>query len=89
VANTVQAVKVAAMAGLVQFLSYVNLVVNYRAVAHEQYVAAMLTDALAVWFAYTIIKRVQHSDSRLTLVGMIVGGSLAAWVGIYLTRTWG
>jgi hypothetical protein len=76
------------MAG-VQFLAYLNLTVNYRAIALDQPLFAMLTDGLAVLLGVTIIRRVSRTDSSLELAGMVVGGSLAAYVGIALTRAWG
>lgn len=76
---------------LVQFISYFNLVINYRAVAHGQIVAAMITDGLAVVITIFIVKRLSGAKTPWTTeqTGMVIGGSLAAWAGITLTRAWG
>lgn len=75
-------------AGL-QFVSYLNLTINFRAIAHKQYAFAILTDGAASLLAYTIVRRVAGDKSRWGLIGMTLGGMCAATVGIYLTRAWG
>lgn len=77
------------MFAALQFVSYLNLTINFRAIAHEQYVFACLSDGVACILGYTIVKRVSGDKSRWGVVGMTVGGMGAAVVGIYLTRTWG
>lgn len=74
---------------VLQFLSYLNLTINYRAIAHEQYAFAMVSDGIACLFSYTIVKRIQRNESRAGVVGMTLGGMCAAVVGMWLTRTWG
>lgn len=74
---------------VVQFVSYLNLTLNYRAIAESRAAYAMATDALAVLLAYIIIRKVSRDEhSYWTLAGMVAGGSLAAWVGISLTEHW-
>jgi len=74
----------------VQFTQYVVLTINYRAIAHEQYLWAGGTAALASLLGYTIVRRiVKDEDTRYNVVaGLITGGALADMVGIYLTRMW-
>lgn len=74
---------------LAQFISYTNLVVNIRAIAHQEYVFATITDGLASLIGYFIVKRVAKNDSPWAPWGMAVGGMLASVVGIYITRMWG
>lgn len=76
---------------VVQFTSYFNLVINYRAVAHNQILFAMITDGLAVVITIFIVKRLAGAKEPWTAeqTGMVIGGSLAAWAGITLTRAWG
>jgi len=82
-------VKNFAIGFVVQFVSYLNLTLNYRAIAESQKGYAMVTDAVAVLLAYIIIRRVSRDEhSYWTLVGMMAGGSLAAWFGITLTEHW-
>lgn len=73
----------------VQFTYYMILTVNFRAIAHQQYVAVAFTEAGAVLSAYIIVRKIAKNDNPLTVVGMIVGGVLAGLLGTYLTRTWG
>lgn len=75
--------------GALQFISYLNLTINFRAIAHEQYAFAVVTDGVACFLSYTVVKRIAGDKSRWGLVGLILGGSFAALVGIWLTRTWG
>ncbi len=73
---------------LVQFVSYANLTVNYRAISAGFIPVAMVTDACAVALSYYIVRHITRTDSRVTLAGMMVGGSLAAAAGIWLTQAW-
>lgn len=73
----------------VQFLSYLNLTLNFRAIAHEQYLWVAGTDALAVGISYFIIRKVSKAEDGWGLVGMMIGGSMAGVLGIWLTRNWG
>lgn len=73
----------------IQFLSYFNITLNLRGVAHEQYLWIMLTDALQVCISYTIIKHVAGAKGRWTLIGMSIGGALAGVAGTWVTRSWG
>ena len=74
---------------LVQFVSYLNLTFNFRAIAHEQYAWVCFTDGLAVVIGYFIIRRVAKAESNWGLMGMTIGGSAAGVAGIWLTRSWG
>ncbi len=73
----------------VQFVSYLNLTFNFRAVAHEQYAVIALSDGAAVAIGYFIIRRIIKSEDGWGLGGMVVGGAAAGVVGTYLTRGWG
>ena len=78
-----------ALMAAVQFVSYANLTINYRAIAAGLVPAAMVTDALASAISFFIIRRVaRDGDGHAALLGMMAGGSLAAWFGIWLTRAW-
>jgi hypothetical protein len=81
-------VKDFAMFAALQFIHYLNLTINFRAIAHEQYVAACLSDGFACVLSYTIVKRISGDKSRLGVIGMTVGGMGAAVLGIWLTREW-
>lgn len=74
----------------VQFISYLNLTVNYRAISKGMILAAMMTDAFAVLISVVIVKRITGTKEPWTIyeTGMVIGGSLAAAAGIGLTRAW-
>jgi hypothetical protein len=74
---------------LVQFVSYTNLTINFRAIAHEQYLMAGGTASLAAILSYTIVRRIVKDDTRFGIAGLVVGAFAADIVGIYLTRYWG
>lgn len=77
------------LAFVLQFISYVNLTVNFRAIAGEQYLYAGTTAALAALLAYTIVRiAVAETKGHYALFGMMAGGFCADIVGIYLTRHW-
>ena len=73
----------------VQFTQYLVLTVNFRAIAHNQIYVAMVSDALAVALSFFIVKKIVRTESRWTLAGMMIGGALAAAVGMTLTEAWG
>ena len=72
----------------VQYCSYVNLTVNFRAISKEQYTFALFTAMLATFMSYTIIRRVIKDETWATVAGMAVGGGLGDLTGIYITRHW-
>lgn len=75
-------------AALVQFLAYLNLTVNFRAIALNRKWFAAFTDGFATVFTFFIIKAVTGNDTYWTLAGMVLGGMCAAFVGIRLTERW-
>lgn len=71
-----------------QFVQYVVLTINFRAIAHAQYGAAGITASVAAFMSYTIVRLVAKDESRWGLAGMMAGGAVADMVGIWLTRAW-
>lgn len=78
---------------LVQFISYLNLTVNFRAISHGQWKFAVVTDGLAVAISIFVVQRVSNPEKEIRWgwqeSGMVIGGSCAAIVGMYITRAWG
>lgn len=74
---------------VVQFIAYANLTINFRAIAAGLTGVAMITDALAVLVTFFIVRRVAQSEGYDELAGMVLGGTLAAWFGIWITQSWG
>ena len=77
-----------ALGAAIQFVSYCNLVVNIRSIAHARLGWAIATDVIASAVGYLIIRRVSQHESPWTMLGMMVGGGVASWVGIWLTSHW-
>ena len=77
------------VSALVQYVSYIVLTVNFRAIASEQYLIAAGTAMLAAFLGYTIVRRLVKDETWATVVGMMVGGGLGDMSGIYITRHWG
>jgi hypothetical protein len=76
-----------ALMALVQFISYTNLTINIRAIASGNIPLAMVTDCLAAGIGYLIVRRIAKDDDSIsTLLGLMLGGSLAALVGITFTQ---
>lgn len=77
----------------VQFISYLNLTFNFRAIAHGQYGVIAVTDAAATAISVFIVKRLADPDKPVQWgwqeSGMVIGGSLAGVLGTWLTRSWG
>lgn len=74
---------------VVQFFNYLNLTLNFRAIAHKKYRWAVGTDALASCFTFFVIAKVAHEGTYEALGGMVLGGALASACGIYMTEHWG
>lgn len=72
----------------VQCLSYTNLVVNIRAIGVENVPMAVLTDMLASAIGFFVIRRVANDGTYAALFGMMFGGGVASWLGIYITAHW-
>lgn len=73
---------------VIQFVSYLNLTINFRAIAHEQYVVAFFTALFAGLLAYAIVRMISHDDRHRILPGLVIGGAFADVIGIWLTRSW-
>lgn len=71
-----------------QFCSYLVLTINFRAIAHGQYLMAGGSAAVAAVNSYIIVRRIVKNEEGWGLAGLILGGALADMSGIYLTRHW-
>lgn len=71
-----------------QFISYFNITVDMRAVNHEQYFVAMITNIVAPLIGWIMIKRVGESKDKWGMLAVVLGGVTAAWAGMWLTRYW-
>lgn len=71
-----------------QFVSYLNLTINIRAISTESYVGAIVTDGIACVVSWTIVKRIGKANTSIGVVGAAIGGMAASALGIWLTRHW-
>ena len=72
-----------------QALNFVLITVNYRAVAHEQYEWAILTDGVICLLGWSLLKRLTGADGWWARGGYVCGGMIGSAAGMYLTRVWG
>ncbi len=72
-----------------QGMNFILLVVNIRAVAHSQYLWAVLTDGLICAVSWTLLQHRLACDSMVAKAGFILGGMIGSLVGMWLTRIWG
>lgn len=73
-----------------QFVQYLNITVDYRAVAHSQYVMVTVTNLLAPCLSWLMVVYIRKETNNLWgMVAVALGGATSALLGIYLTRAWG
>jgi len=73
---------------LLQFMSYFNLTVDMRAVNHEQYLIAGITNIIAPVIGWIMVEKVSKAKNRWGLIAVALGGVTATWAGMWLTRVW-
>jgi hypothetical protein len=72
-----------------QFLSYLNVTLDMRAVAHQQYVVAAMTNAVAPLIAWVMVERIANAKRGwVGKVAVVLGGVTSTWFGMWLTRQW-
>lgn len=74
---------------LLQFVSYLNITIDYRAVAHREYAIAACTNMVAPVIAWVMVSRISHDKGKAGMVAVALGGAASTLLGIWLTRTWG
>ena len=61
-----------------QFVSYLNITINIRAIAHQEYAVAVVTDSIAPLIAWTMIKHIgAERHSGVGMAAVATGGGLA------------
>lgn len=71
-----------------QFVSYFNITVDMRAVNHEQYGIAAVTNIVAPLIGWVMVERVSRAKNRWGMLAVALGGVTSTWAGMYLTRYW-
>jgi hypothetical protein len=72
-----------------QLIDFILICINFRAVAHLQYVPAILTDTLMCAMGWSFFQIMKDDSSRGARAGFIVGGAVGSLIGMYVTRLWG
>lgn len=71
-----------------QFISYLNLVLNFRAIDTENTLLAILTDGLAGLMAWTLVKKIGSATTKVGILGLVTGGMAATYIAMLLTASW-
>ncbi len=75
---------------VLQSVLYLNLTIDYRAVAHQQYALAAVTNIIAPILSWVMVKRIGTAKNEtLGMVAVATAGALSTVLGMYLTRAWG
>lgn len=74
-----------------QFISYLNITIDYRAVAYKQYGVVAVCNVLAPMIAWVMVKKIGDDKDKgyWGMVAVALGGVTSALLGIWLTKTWG
>ena len=72
-----------------QFLSYMNLTLHMRAIAHEWFGVLTFTSLGAPLLAWLMVEHVSHDHSGWSgRAGVMAGGAAATLLGVWLTKGW-
>lgn len=73
-----------------QFISYLNITLDYRAIAHQQYAVAAITNIVAPLVAWVMVQKIgEAKNKKLGMLAVASAGALSALLGMWLTRAWG
>lgn len=70
----------------IQIVNYSLLCINYRAVAHANYLQSATTDFIIASLSFFVIKKIAHGDDTIhQWLGYALGGVVGSILGIYLS----
>ena len=69
-----------------QLCSYMLITMNYRAIAHGNYLWTASTDLLFAGFNFGLIKRIAKSETDAAWAGYTIGGVVGSMLGILITK---
>lgn len=74
-----------------QFVSYLNITIDYRAVAYKQYAVVAVCNVIAPLIAWVMVKKIGEKKNGhwAGMLAVALGGASASLLGIWLTNTWG
>lgn len=70
----------------VQFVLYLILTVNYRAVARGDYAQTFVTDLLLGTFSFLSIRQAMKAEHRVEKISYVLSGALGAMFALWITR---
>jgi hypothetical protein len=71
----------------VQIINYCLITINYRAIAHANYVMTGISDFIFASLNFFIIKKIAKSDDTIhQWLGYSLGGVVGALLGIYVSK---
>lgn len=71
-----------------QFVAFMLLVTNLRAIDELQYGAAAVTELAYLTVQWTILKRIVDTDEWQARLGYVLGGTTATLTSMWLTKGW-
>ena len=69
-----------------QFIQYLIVTVNMRAVAAGKYAWTAISDMIFATVGFLVIQRVAEAHSKVAWSGYVVGGVVGSQVGIWLSK---
>jgi hypothetical protein len=70
----------------IQILNYSLLCINYRAVAHANYIQSAVSDFVIASLSFFVIKKIANGeDTTHQWLGYALGGVVGSIIGIYLS----
>jgi hypothetical protein len=70
----------------IQFVQYLLVTINMRAVAAGKYVWTAVTDATFAGFGFLLIQKVAETHSHGAWAGYVAGGIVGSQVGIWVSK---
>ncbi len=71
----------------VQLINYCLITINYRAVAHGNYLLTGISDFIFASLNFFVIKKIAKSDDTIhQWLGYSTGGVVGALLGIYVSK---
>jgi len=75
---------------VLQSVLYLNLTIDYRAVAQQQYAMAAVTNIIAPILSWVMVKKIGEArNEKLGMLAVATAGALSTLLGMWLTRAWG
>jgi hypothetical protein len=72
--------------GSMNFVAYLLLVFNFRAVAQGRYLESIISDTLIASMGFSMVKKIGEATTLGQRFSFILGGSLASGLGIWITK---